>query len=83
MVHTFVNGIIYKPTNAISCENTGEETPIVTEADHTYFDNIIPIILPDYLFDLTSSGTSLNSNGPNMLQCKGVHDPHLFLSKTG
>ena len=83
VVHTFVNVIIYEPTNAISCENRGEETPIVTETDHTYFNNIIPTILLDDLFDLTSVGTSFNSNGPNMLQCKGVDEPHLFLSKTG
>ena len=82
VIHTFVKGIIYEPTNYVSIGDALLD--MITEADYTYFDGSPPDTLPGYLYDMASAETSIDEEGPCVVLCKGVgNDPHPFLSKTG
>jgi hypothetical protein len=82
VIHTFVKGIIYEPTNYVSIGDASLD--MITEADYTYFDGTPPDTLPGYLYDMASAETSIDEEGPCVVLCKGVgNDPHSFLSKTG
>ena len=84
VIHTFVKGIIYEPTNYVSCDSGSVPYDTITEADHTYFDGSPPNTLPEYLFDMASAETTVDEEGPAVVLCKGVGgDPHMLLSKTG
>lgn len=84
VIHTFVKGIIYEPTNYVSCDGENASVDMITEADYTYFDGNVPNTLPGYIYDMASAETSLDEDGPCVALCKGVgSDPHPFLSKTG
>ena len=81
VIETLVAGIIYEPTNYVSCDGTADA--IITEDDHVYFSGAPPSRLPEYLSDFAHSKTIID-NGPSISRCKGVGDrSHLFLSRTG
>ena len=83
VIETFVEGIIYEPTNCTSCEAIGDDELIITEADYTYFDGAPPSTLPEYLCDMAHADTTVTA-GTHVLQCKGAGQRcHLFLAKTG
>jgi hypothetical protein len=85
VINTFVQAIIYEPDNYTSCaSNEADQPTVVTEAEYSYFDNTPPPLLSEYLWDMASLETSLDENGPTVLQCKGAgNHRHLFLSRTG
>lgn len=84
VIETLVAGIPYEPTNYVSASSIdGGLSAIVTEADYSYYDGVIPVHLPEYLSDFMGPQTSQNIVGPTILLCKGVGDrSHLFLGKT-
>eukprot|EP00956_Cyclotella_meneghiniana_P043052 scaffold251008_cov83-Cyclotella_meneghiniana.AAC.1 len=84
VIETLVAGILYEPTNYVSASSTdGGLSAIVTEADYSYYDGVIPVHLPEYLSDFMGPQTAQNNIGPTILLCKGVGDrSHLFLGKT-
>jgi hypothetical protein len=82
VVETFVNAILFEPTNYIKCD-AGEKLSSVTMDKHTYLQGTAPNILPRYLSDLAMDTTTIE-NGPEVSTCKGVGDAdHLFLAITG
>lgn len=84
VITTLVKGIIYHPTNYISCENvTDTEQTSLAEVGHTYYDKLPPLYLPEYLEDFKSSETN-TVEGPEVAICMGVGSrPHKFLADTG
>lgn len=71
VLSTFVNAIVYQPTNEFGCE--GELTYIAG----------LPPELPTYLQQFASGETIMNS-GPDVLECKGscYGQSHNFLAAT-
>ena len=81
VVDTLVKGIIYEPTNYVSCDS--DVLIMATKADHTYFGGSPPNKLPEYLLDFASSETTIERDGSVILLCKGVGEQsHLFLART-
>jgi hypothetical protein len=57
VVETFVNAILFEPTNYIKCD-AGEKLSSVTMDKHTYLQGTAPNILPRYLSDLAMDTTN-------------------------
>ena len=70
---TFVNAIIYEPTNELGTDNRFVD-------NRTYMKDV-PTHLPQYLSEFKSSSTTIEK-GPDILQCKGAccNSSHPFLA---